>query len=310
MRSTPCEPSIPTTRSSGMSECSMSRRTTKTTMLPRTRWQSPSRPHRAAALSRTTRSLSTSSTRKAPRSSTSRAAADPRSSSSAASRSFYRRSFWTPARSCSMQPIRRQDRDQQDRAQPVQRCRRQDQHQPRPGRGRPARQPTWGQRIPTWSSILETANRQKNLPGELVVDAVPSANSKYLEAVLGKDITAKRDAAVKRTSAESSRPGFFGFFGLFGRRSDPPVKKSTTGSTAMLASAPDDDAKAADPRAGGQTSTNTKAGSSSDNVAKKGDGVAGTPTAKKDDAVQKAKAEESEPPRRRFFDFLRPRDES
>lgn len=167
-----------------------------------------------------------------------------------------------------------------------------------------------GATYPDLVSMLETADRHKNLPGKLVVDAVPSANSKYLEAVLGKDFTAKRDSAVKRTSAESSRPGFFGFFGLFGRRSDPPVKKSTTGSTAMLASAPDDDAKAADPRAGGQTSTNTKAGSSSDNVAKKGDGVAGTPTAKKDDAIQKAKAEESEPPRRRFFDFLRPRDES
>ena len=58
-----------------------------------------------------------------------------------------------------------------------------------------------GASYPDIVAILETAQRQKNLPGQLVVDAVPSSNRMYLEAILGKDVTSKRDDAVKRTSA-------------------------------------------------------------------------------------------------------------
>ena len=58
-----------------------------------------------------------------------------------------------------------------------------------------------GATYPQIVAILENAKRQRNLAGELVVDAVPVSNRVYLEAVLGKDTTAKRDDSVKRTSA-------------------------------------------------------------------------------------------------------------
>ena len=61
-----------------------------------------------------------------------------------------------------------------------------------------------GAGYPEIVAMLEKANRQRNLPGQLVVDAVPSANTQYLEAILGKDITGKRDDAVKRASGENT----------------------------------------------------------------------------------------------------------
>ena len=77
-----------------------------------------------------------------------------------------------------------------------------------------------GATYPQIVAILEAAKRQKNLSGELVVDAVPASNKVYLEAVLGKDTTAKRDDSLKRASGETSRSGRRRFFGLFGRDSD------------------------------------------------------------------------------------------
>lgn len=138
----------------------------------------------------------------------------------------------------------------------------------------------------------------------------PDANSKYLEAVLGKDLTAKRDSSVKRSSAESSRPGLFGFFGIFGRRPEPPAKNNTSTSANTIASAKDADSTAAD--AGGSSASVTKPNSSTqaDDLAKKGDAASGARAAKKDDAIQKATADDPDPPpRRRLFDFLRPRDD-
>ncbi len=61
--------------------------------------------------------------------------------------------------------------------------------------------PTWsaktanlGATYPEVVAILETANRQKNLSGELVVDAVPASNRVYLEADPGQgyDCQARR----------------------------------------------------------------------------------------------------------------------
>lgn len=76
-----------------------------------------------------------------------------------------------------------------------------------------------GARYPEIVSILQAASRQKNLPGPLVVDAVPGANPEYLQAaILGKDTTVKKDDAVKKTEFEEAtkkKPG--GFFGLFRR---------------------------------------------------------------------------------------------
>ncbi len=73
--------------------------------------------------------------------------------------------------------------------------------------------------IPRSSRILENANRQKNLPGLLVVNAVPVANTVYLEAILGRDTSAKRDEAINRTSRETFRPRWR-IFSLFNRNSD------------------------------------------------------------------------------------------
>jgi hypothetical protein len=61
-----------------------------------------------------------------------------------------------------------------------------------------------GAKYPDLLSILVAADRQKNLPGPLVVDAVPGNSPVYLEAALfGKDTTAKKDDAVKQAKAEA-----------------------------------------------------------------------------------------------------------
>ena len=73
-----------------------------------------------------------------------------------------------------------------------------------------------GASYPEIVAILEAANRQKNLPGTLVVDAVPKSNADYLAAaILGKSPGSKVDASVKRASAQSS----LRFRRLFGMRS-------------------------------------------------------------------------------------------
>ena len=52
-------------------------------------------------------------------------------------------------------------------------------------------------------AILQAAERQKNLPGPLVVDAVPGSSPVYLEAaILGKDTTVKKDDALKKTKLD------------------------------------------------------------------------------------------------------------
>ena len=50
-----------------------------------------------------------------------------------------------------------------------------------------------GASYPQIVAVLENGKRQRNLTGELVVDAVPVSNRVYLDAVLGKDTTTKRD---------------------------------------------------------------------------------------------------------------------
>ncbi len=69
-----------------------------------------------------------------------------------------------------------------------------------------------GAKYPDILAILVAAERQKNLPGPLVVDAVPGNSPVYLEAALfGKDTTAKKDDAVKqaKTPVENEPRGFF-----------------------------------------------------------------------------------------------------
>jgi flagellar basal body P-ring protein FlgI len=162
-----------------------------------------------------------------------------------------------------------------------------------------------GASYPQIVAVLENGKRQRNLAGNLVVDAVPVSNRVYLEAVLGKDTTAKHDDSVKRTSGENSRSGRRWLFGIFGRddddsTSDTRQKAASTKPVRELSSNSD---PAISPK-----STTAPDGESNDSTKKPSDGV-GDPTAKKDDGVQKATLEESPPPRRRLFDIFRRDDE-
>jgi flagellar basal body P-ring protein FlgI len=153
-----------------------------------------------------------------------------------------------------------------------------------------------GAGYPEVVSVLETAQRQRNLAGELVVDAVPIAGSGYLEAVMGKDITGKRDDAVKRTSGSSRRR----FFGLFGGEPDPPSKRRSVAS--QNAQAPLEMPPLPDPTptpgSDGPAGTNAINGDSK--PASKG---------KRDEAVERTGGDEPQP-RRRLSDFFRKNDDS
>jgi flagellar basal body P-ring protein FlgI len=80
-----------------------------------------------------------------------------------------------------------------------------------------------GAKYPEIVAVLQAASRQRNLPGPLVVDAVPGADPKYLEAAIhGKDVAAKKDDAVKKTSLEETDKkkksgGLFDFFRRWGK---------------------------------------------------------------------------------------------
>jgi flagellar basal body P-ring protein FlgI len=165
-----------------------------------------------------------------------------------------------------------------------------------------------GATYPEIITILDAAKRQRNLAGELVIDAVPVSNRAYLDAVLGKDAIAKRDDSLKRASAEA-KPGRRWLFGLMGRNENTRAKTGPTRS-----SAEDTTTKSArDPRNGSTPTTpnsNVAAEANGTDNAKKGDKAMVTAPSKKDDAVQKATAEEPDPPRRRLFDLFRRGDES
>jgi flagellar basal body P-ring protein FlgI len=60
-----------------------------------------------------------------------------------------------------------------------------------------------GAKYPDIVAILQAAERQKNLPGPLVLDAVPGDSPVYVQAaIFGKDTTAKKDDAVKPTKLD------------------------------------------------------------------------------------------------------------
>ena len=150
-----------------------------------------------------------------------------------------------------------------------------------------------GAAYPEIVSILENANRQKNLPGLLVVDAVPAPSTVYLEAIMGRDTTAKRDDTVSRTSEETSRARWR-ILGLFRRNADTnPASPSSQGP----ASQPDSpNPSSSKPTASSATVAKTDP-KASENAKKSS--VPTTPaTAKSDDAVQKTAADAPQPPPR------------
>jgi flagellar basal body P-ring protein FlgI len=62
-----------------------------------------------------------------------------------------------------------------------------------------------GANYPEIVAILQAAQRQKNLPGPLVVDALPGSSPEYIAAeLLGKDTTIKKDDAVQKTKLEET----------------------------------------------------------------------------------------------------------
>jgi flagellar basal body P-ring protein FlgI len=71
-----------------------------------------------------------------------------------------------------------------------------------------------GANYPELVTILQSAARQKNLPGPLIVDAVPATSPVYTQAQInGKDTTAKKDDAVKQAKAtDAPKSGLFNWF--------------------------------------------------------------------------------------------------
>jgi flagellar basal body P-ring protein FlgI len=173
-----------------------------------------------------------------------------------------------------------------------------------------------GAGYPEVVSILETAERQKNLPGQLVVDAVPTANNMYLEAVLGKDITGKRDDAVKRTSAESSRSPRRRFFGLFsgGEPALPAKDRSAKSADATAGTEPPLEIPPlpSDMTSPADTGATTDAKPPTGSTGTKGDASKTAPARKGADADDKTGDDDDETPapRRRLSDLFRRGDDS
>ncbi len=95
-----------------------------------------------------------------------------------------------------------------------------------------------GANYPQIVAILEKANKQRNLPGQLVVDAVPAASPAYLDAILGRDLHAKRDSdgQVGPPPRRTDRDGG-GSCRLFNREQDtnPAPTSSATPTAAPTA---------------------------------------------------------------------------
>ena len=151
-------------------------------------------------------------------------------------------------------------------------------------RGPPGRQP--GRHVSRRSSaLLEKANKQRNLPGQLVVDAVPAASPAYLEAIMGRDLHAKRDDAVGRASGEPTRPRWR-FLGLFNRDHDTnPTPASPSASTPTMARRPSTGAETSDAELPALPGARPRPSPRADRRPR-----ATAPAVKKDDAVQQTSA--------------------
>jgi len=179
-----------------------------------------------------------------------------------------------------------------------------------------------GTTYPEMVAILEAANRQKNLPGSLVVDAVPQSNMDYLQAaILGKDAKPKVDPAVQRASQRSQ----LRIWRLFGARDRDMAETTATKSDSIQKSSSSSSATPAtvqDPGGSSTPGAKTAQAASTETVqATTGsartapaaaDAASGTTTQsvpKKDDGVQRASGEDQTetPSRSRLLDWLRRR---
>jgi flagellar basal body P-ring protein FlgI len=150
-----------------------------------------------------------------------------------------------------------------------------------------------GANYPEIVTILQAADRQKNLPGPLVVDALPSMRPDYLKAaLLGKDTTAKKDGAVTPTKGGNSSPRSR-LRNLFNRRGSADKAEDTAKPATEPAPAKPDVV----PTSG---------------ATKKDDAVPPSASSKKDDAVTPAGVGDSDdtssaPKRKSLLDRLRQR---
>jgi hypothetical protein len=180
-----------------------------------------------------------------------------------------------------------------------------------------------GATYPEIVSILESADRQKNLPGPLVVDAVPTAKADYFQAaIMGVD-SAKPDPALKRTTVQASGSRLRRLFGLGNREretadngSSKPAAAQDATSTAAAGTSKTKNAQA---DWSAETSVATSDPAKSGGAAGAGSGAetAGSGSAtgpgsnpKKDDSVQKAGGDAASPPRSRLLDWFRRRSDN
>jgi len=165
-----------------------------------------------------------------------------------------------------------------------------------------------GATYPEIVAILEAANKQKNLPGPLFVDSVPSSNMEYLaKAILGKDeLDPKKDDEIKRAGGSFLRR-IFNFRDRGADRDDDEPTTST--SVADKSSEKADDPKAETPS---KADDDPKPEAASGVAAEKPDGDDDEPVAKKDEALHRTAGGGSETTaateeRPRFFDRFRRR---
>jgi flagellar basal body P-ring protein FlgI len=159
-----------------------------------------------------------------------------------------------------------------------------------------------GATYPEIVSVLESAGQQLNLPGQLVVDAVPATSRKYLEAVLGIEPKAKRDDAIRQASGETSRHRRWPRLGFLDRKT-PASNKTATLPADRTESATTHSSINGPDRNMSRPQDDTTNGPPAKN-AKESGGTVDNAGAKRDDALQKAGLEVPAG-RRRFLDLFR-----
>jgi hypothetical protein len=171
-----------------------------------------------------------------------------------------------------------------------------------------------GTTYPEMVAILDAANRQKNLPGALVVDAVPVSNMDYFQAaILGKDAKAKVDPAVQR-AAQSSQSRIWRLFGARNRDMVATSFQKASSSSSATPSTVQNPGSAPSAVTAQAPSTETVQATttSAKTVPAAADAASGTTTQrvpKKDDGIQRASGDDQNetPPRSRLLDWLRRR---
>jgi hypothetical protein len=170
-----------------------------------------------------------------------------------------------------------------------------------------------GTTYPEMVAILDAANRQKNLPGTLVVDAVPVSNMDYLQAaILGKDAKAKVDPAVQR-AAQSSQSRIWRLFGARNRDMAATSSQKASSSSSATPSTVQNPGSAPSAVTAQAPSTETVRATTiaAKTVPAAADAACATTQSvpKKDDGVQRASGDDQTetPPRSRLMDWLRRR---